>query len=189
MKKLDEYISVTNVFTEKQCTDIISHIKEDKNWQQHKWYQFSHDNSYTYKDKELDVLSINNKLSQIINPVIHKSLVNYSQMFGEEGENTTNFLNYFTPPRFNRYTTGTMMRKHVDLIQSIFDGTRKGVPIVSIVIALNDDYEGGEFIFEDDYKIKLKAGDMLIFPSTFMYGHEVTEITKGTRYSLVSWSY
>ena len=38
-------------------------------------------------------------------------------------------------------------------------------------------------------EIPLKTGDILLFPSTFMYPHEVKEARKGTRYSFVSWAF
>ena len=81
-----------------------------------------------------------------------------------------------------------MMRKHYDHIHSIFDGKMKGVPIISIVANLNEDYEGAEFYCRGK-EIPLKTGDILLFPSTFMYPHEVKEATKGTRYSFVSWAF
>mgnify|MGYP001213588018 CR=1 FL=1 len=34
----------------------------------------------------------------------------------------------------------------------------------------------------------LKKGDVVIFPSNFMYPHRVEKVTKGTRYSFVTWS-
>jgi len=71
------------------------------------------------------------------------------------------------------------MRKHYDHIHSIFDGKHKGVPILSLVGVLNEDYEGGEFIFNNTHEVKLKTGDILMFPSNFMFAHEVKEITKG----------
>ncbi len=80
------------------------------------------------------------------------------------------------------------MRKHYDHIHSIFDGKMKGVPIVSIVANLNEDYEGSEFMCREK-EIKLKTGDILMFPSNFMYPHEVKETTKGVRYSFVSWAF
>ena len=80
------------------------------------------------------------------------------------------------------------MRKHYDHIHSIFDGQMKGVPIVSIVANLNEDYKGGEFVCRDK-KINLKTGDILMFPSNFMYPHKVKETTEGTRYSFVSWAF
>ena len=53
---------------------------------------------------------------------------------------------------------------------------------------LNDDYEGGEFAFFDrQLKYKLNKGDVLMFPSTFMYPHEVMPVTQGTRYSIITW--
>ena len=42
---------------------------------------------------------------------------------------------------------------------------------------------------ENRAEIRLKTGDILMFPSNFMYPHEVTECTKGTRYSFVSWAF
>ena len=51
---------------------------------------------------------------------------------------------------------------------------------------LNNDYEGGEFVLIDE-KIDLSKGDIIIFPSNFMYPHKVEPVTKGTRYSYISW--
>jgi predicted 2-oxoglutarate/Fe(II)-dependent dioxygenase YbiX len=107
----------------------------------------------------------------------------------QEDERIKSFIQTFTPIRFNRYRTGTMMRKHYDHIHSIFDGKYKGIPILSLVGILNEDYEGGEFLFSSKHEIKFKAGDMLVFPSNFMYPHEVKEITKGERYSFVAWAF
>jgi predicted 2-oxoglutarate/Fe(II)-dependent dioxygenase YbiX len=71
----------------------------------------------------------------------------------------------------------------------LFDGQQKGIPVLSLVGVLNDEYEGGELTFFDDYKLDLKQGDVVVFPSCFLYPHKVNEITKGTRYSLVSWAW
>jgi predicted 2-oxoglutarate/Fe(II)-dependent dioxygenase YbiX len=35
--------------------------------------------------------------------------------------------------------------------------------------------------------IKLKKGDLLIFPSVFLYPHKVEPVKKGIRYSFISW--
>ena len=79
------------------------------------------------------------------------------------------------------------MALHCDHIHSLFEGNRKGIPILSVLGVLNDDYNGGEFIMFDDYEIKFKQGDILIFPSNFMFPHKVEPVTKGTRYSFISW--
>jgi len=62
---------------------------------------------------------------------------------------------------------------------------------LSIVVQLSDqlDYEGGRFEFSEVQSphelMWEKQGSVLIFPSYLV--HRVTPVTRGTRYSLVSW--
>jgi predicted 2-oxoglutarate/Fe(II)-dependent dioxygenase YbiX len=63
---------------------------------------------------------------------------------------------------------------------------------LSIIINLNDTYEGGDLIFTDQKekeikRLKLGKGSIVFFPSNFMYPHGIQPITKGTRYSIVAW--
>jgi predicted 2-oxoglutarate/Fe(II)-dependent dioxygenase YbiX len=59
---------------------------------------------------------------------------------------------------------------------------------VSCSFALNDDYEGGEFAFFDrELVYRLKKGSCIMFPSNFMYPHEIMPVTSGTRYSIITW--
>lgn len=59
---------------------------------------------------------------------------------------------------------------------------------VSCSFILNNDFEGGEFaFFNRELKYKVEKGDALMFPSNFMYPHEVMPVTKGTRYSIITW--
>lgn len=59
---------------------------------------------------------------------------------------------------------------------------------ISCSFILNDDFEGGEFaFFNREVKYKLDKGDAIMFPSNFMYPHEVMPVTKGTRYSIITW--
>ena len=59
---------------------------------------------------------------------------------------------------------------------------------VSCSFALNDDYEGGEWgFFDRAMVIKAPKGSAVLFPSNFMYPHEIMPVTKGTRYSIVTW--
>jgi len=80
-----------------------------------------------------------------------------------------------------RYKKGEFYIQHVD---SFLQAPR----LVTASVHLNDDYEGGEFTFFDRrLKYRLNTGDVLMFPSTFMYPHEVMPVTSGTRYSIVTW--
>ena len=59
----------------------------------------------------------------------------------------------------------------------------------SIIIALNSDYEGGIFNFPlQNYKVKLKQGDAIVFPATYTHRHEVSSPENGTlRYTINTW--
>jgi len=73
---------------------------------------------------------------------------------------------------------------HVDF------GTKTAERHLSISICLNNNYEGGEFVFkikDEDLQFPQNVGDCLIFPSNFMFPHRVNKITKGTRYALIAW--
>jgi predicted 2-oxoglutarate/Fe(II)-dependent dioxygenase YbiX len=93
----------------------------------------------------------------------------------------------FSKIRYNKYSSNKKMAEHCDHITMIFDGERKGIPILSVLSVLNNDYSGGEFFMFQDKKIKLNEGDVLIFPSNFLYPHKVDPVIKGTRYSMISW--
>jgi PKHD-type hydroxylase len=61
---------------------------------------------------------------------------------------------------------------------------------LSVTIQLSDDkdYEGGNLLLhyeKDPIKAPTEQGKVIVFPSYML--HEVTPVTKGTRYSLVCW--
>jgi predicted 2-oxoglutarate/Fe(II)-dependent dioxygenase YbiX len=60
--------------------------------------------------------------------------------------------------------------------------------VLSVLLYLNDDYEGGEIEFRHSgIKFKPEAGSVLFFPSNFLYVHEVYPVTRGPRYALPNW--
>jgi len=60
------------------------------------------------------------------------------------------------------------------------------VATVSAVIYLNHNYEGGELAFPRfGLELKPKQGNIVVFPSTFIYEHASQEMISGTKYSVV----
>ena len=58
---------------------------------------------------------------------------------------------------------------------------------VSLVAYPNDDYvDGGLHFQHQDLLVKPRAGDLYIFPSTYMYSHRAMPVTSGTKYSIVT---
>jgi len=95
------------------------------------------------------------------------------------------------PPMFNRYHVGNSYGLHVDNAMRVVPGTAVRVRTdLSATLFLNDpdEYEGGELRIEgqhDAREIKLKAGDMIIYPSTQL--HSVKPVISGSRIASFFW--
>jgi|TARA_R100000005_G_C4902285_1_gene143895 Rps23 Pro-64 3,4-dihydroxylase Tpa1-like proline 4-hydroxylase len=84
-----------------------------------------------------------------------------------------------------KYSPGGRYNLHVDHFSNV---SRH----LSIIINLNNNYEGGDLVFTDPKsnevkRLKLGERSIVFFPSNFMYPHKIEPITKGTRYSIVAW--
>lgn len=185
LSDIKDYVKIYKNFLSKDlCKNIVEEIKSNE-WERHRFYTYKQE-SVQYKN-ELSVSwcqsELEKELSKKLWYAIEKYIVkdfNFKWFAGWNG---------YTEIRFNKYEIGTKMKQHCDHIHTMFDGQRKGIPILSIVGCLNNDYEGGDFIMWEDKKIEIPEGAVLIFPSNFMYPHKVSPVTKGIRYSYVSWVY
>ena len=164
------------------CRFVIDSIK-NKSWNSHLWSTDGTD-QFSYPTKELDVLEPTPDLEDILNPLISLSVKYYNDFIGSE---KVSQVTCFSPVRFNRYQKGQTMRIHCDHIKTLFEGEVKGIPVLSIIINFNDDYIGGDLIFWDDYKVDLGEGDVVVFPSLFLFPHRIEEVTENIRYSGVAW--
>ena len=188
MKSLLDYVMRFPVVDKELCENIIIELGKSE-WQDHSMYTFHKGKNIKEKDiiGGLKVTTLNSPN----NSLLIESLFNPIQKYiTEKGAPFYNSWEGYTPIRYNKYEPGMTMAKHVDHIYAIFEnnhGVKKGIPTLSIVGALNDDYEGGEIEMFEDTKIKLNAGEVIIFPSIFLYPHKICEVTQGTRHSFVSW--
>jgi len=185
--KIEDYVlKAESVLPSKLCKDLIKDLNKDKkNWTTHKWHSRSTGN-YEYKSgkKELFNCYLGNDHSGEVMKILWTVIASYIKKFNYKWFDS---WTGYSPVRFNIYKKGKTMADHCDHIGTLFDGPRKGIPILSVLGTLNTDYEGGEFIMFGNKKYKLKQGDILVFPSNFLYPHRVDPVTKGTRYSYISW--
>ena len=188
--KLDECIFVAQKIIPADLCDAIVQDIEKRKWKPHTWYSNVKD-SYFSETKELDI--------QYATPQLQKELKNYVIESGRQYNKnyayhlstwkTNQMMNFFSTVRFNRYAPGQIMRQHHDHIHSLFDGQHKGIPVLSFIMNFNDDYEGADLFFWEDTIVKLGKGDIVMFPSNWLFPHGVTEATKGKRYSAVCWGW
>ena len=85
---------------------------------------------------------------------------------------------------FLMYDVRGKYETHVDTFHIHSTETRK----LTVLLFLNDDFEGGKFYIANTHKRiypEQKKGTILIFPSFMPHG--VEPVTKGTRYSVITW--
>jgi predicted 2-oxoglutarate/Fe(II)-dependent dioxygenase YbiX len=182
---LKDYVKIYKRFYAPElCTSIVNNLQR-VNWDIHTFYNALTNLATSYENElsvSYDVIPEKQKLDEqiwhVVNQYITKDMVYMKDWFTG--------WNGYSASRFNRYLPETKMKLHCDHIHSLFDGTRKGIPVLSVLGILNSDYEGGEFVMCGE-EIKLDAGDVIVFPSNFLYPHEVKPVTSGVRYSFVSW--
>ena len=87
--------------------------------------------------------------------------------------------------QMSRYPVGGHYNWHMDSKAPVNNEQRK----LSIVMLLNDDFEGGhlELATNQGQNVLKSQGDIVVFPS--FLNHRVHPVTKGTRYTAVSWAY
>ena len=101
------------------------------------------------------------------------AVTDYCKMYNIE-------MNYWEAMNIVKYGPGQHFQEHADHGWSY-------VCTVSLVAYPNDDYEGGELNFGKlGISFKPKAGDLYIFPSTYLFSHRAMPVTSGTKYSVVT---
>lgn len=123
-------------------------------------------------DKNVDVRQeIDNSLFKCANNCLKQYLEKFPTL---TADNDTGY-------ELLRYKEGQKYTQHTD---SFVQQQRS----ITCSLLLNEDYEGGEFgFFDREILIKGGKGSAIMFPSNFMYPHEILEVISGTRYSIVTW--
>lgn len=192
-----------------QTIDDLDSIEENEGTSSWKAWTSSTNKDFIYgKTKTFDINSIDKleepyktKMAFIYN-TIQNSLYNvckdYALSIGDNDE-----PNLFPTFNIKKYATGTSMGAHFDQLDG--DKTLR----YSLVMYLNDDFEGGEISFtlsdyegilnktkstpsvdyakalEEgfmDFSIKPKAGSVIIFPSSAPYHHTAHLVKTGFKY-------
>lgn len=113
------------------------------------------------------------KMHQLAFSSIHPNVQDYGAYWGVG-------VNFYEAFNFVKYDgAGTHFKVHADHGPAY-------VTTISVVAYINDNYEGGELYFPRfDLTIKPKKGDIVVFPSTYIYEHASQDMISGTKYSIV----
>jgi Rps23 Pro-64 3,4-dihydroxylase Tpa1-like proline 4-hydroxylase len=180
---LADYIYHKNSFSHSLCEDIVSTYKEEifnryKNSKDTRHLGELQISDHEIIDKKNSY--VRKKIEQEIFNFIGFLIKDYEKHVGHDNIHIQEDIGY----SLRQMTVGDYYAEHDD--EGVGQTARSRRLTVSI--CLNEDYEGGDFTFFKETKIyKLKKGDVLVFPSSFMFPHGVQKITKGTRYQLLTW--
>jgi hypothetical protein len=179
---LNNYELITNNL----CNELIKYIDNSENYNIEKWKQNTNVNCKYININDINDIIIKNnfdlQLFNIINWVINYLYKEYDIIC--TGDSGYCLRKIFGPTRLHKDGI------NINIIDNRFLPIKK-IRNMSIIICLNDDYDGGEFYFpSQNFKVKLKKGQIIVFPPYWTHPHMVSSPLNGTyRYTINTWLY
>jgi Golgi nucleoside diphosphatase len=173
---------ITNDF----CKELINYINNTSNFIIEEWGNYKNVNCKFIKINNINETEIRKKFDDDIYKIINY-IINYlNNEYGIlcSGDSGYCLRKIHGPTRLHKDGIS------VEQIENRYIPIKK-IRNMSIIIALNDDYDGGEFYFPvQDFKIKLKKGQIIAFPPYWTHPHMVSGPLNGTyRYTINTWLY
>jgi len=187
-KNIEKYVYKTSFISKDECTNVLNTLNKENNWREYP-FDSAKDNicvkenpDIKYRDTKLQNSELNNHLNNKIENVVDE----YINVFLKDMYWFPKWKGY-GDFHFIHYPKNTGMGTHCDHVSNQFDGTRRGIPVLSVLGMLTDNFKGGKLLFWDETIIEFQAGEVLIFPSNFLYPHRVMPVLEGDRYSFIKW--
>ena len=109
---------------------------------------------------------------------VNQLILNYTEDFSYCGES---ILGKHQGIHILKYDVNDYYNVHVD------DFGESAFRRLSISIQLNDGFDGGDFVFFNNYRVTLRKNQGIIFPSSWIFTHQITPVISGERISAVTW--
>jgi Rps23 Pro-64 3,4-dihydroxylase Tpa1-like proline 4-hydroxylase len=180
---LRDYIVVfENIISDDLCNEVLDEYNNDKNWI----------NTTTSGGLNRDIRrcdAINMSDSFIVQQNHEKRKNIDDKLFSCAGEAIKKYNDKFKHARIQGDSGYTLLRyQEGEFYSEHTDNFLQSPRIVSCSFTLNNDFEGGEFgFFNRELVYKPPKGSALMFPSNFLYPHEVMPVTRRVRYSIITW--
>lgn len=177
--KTDNIFIFDDIITHEQCDHIIETMEtyfKKKDFSIEKWGDVNNVNCiFKSHIPELDKL-----VYDIINKIVKKLQQDYDIICCEDTGYC--YRKIYGPTRLHK--DGVYVDKKEEEYIRI-----KSMRNMSVIICLNEDYDGGEFMFpKQDRKIKLKKGNIIAFPPYWTHLHMTYPLLNNTyRYTINTW--
>lgn len=185
MNLLDYIVVVENGISAEQCEKIIAMFSGSDEWQH---AACGPDSAYHADIRNCNIIDITRpkeekyasqaraELDGELFGIVSKAVGKYIEKFPYAAAVINSDEGY----SMMRYEPGQKVANHIDV------GATNAARALSCSIQLNDGFVGGEWVFFGKEKISVKKGDIVMFPSNFCFDHEVTPVTEGIRYSVLT---
>lgn len=181
---LEQYIHVfENILSEDFCDEILEEYANPDEWMNTK-VGYGEVNKSVRNCNEISIsdnrvieknFEKRKRIDDKIHEAVRKVIDNYMNIHNDFK------IDIDTGYGLLRYNEGEFYIEHTDSF-------KKEQRSLSCSFQLNEDYVGGEFaFFKREMMIRSSKGSAIVFPSNFMYPHEVMPVIEGTRYSIITW--
>jgi predicted 2-oxoglutarate/Fe(II)-dependent dioxygenase YbiX len=182
---LEQYIlRMPNMLADDVCDALVNEFAHSDDWELGSIGEAGKKNIYVRNCSLIEMsmkevieknYETRKKLDTEVFNSVAKALTAYKSKFPKAGASVDSGYHLL------RYLPGEYIKSHVD---AGHNANRE----LSCSIGLNNEYTGGEFYFEEiDKTVRVEKGEIIMFPSNFMFPHEIRTITSGARYSIITW--
>src|SRR6056300_312185 len=177
----DDIFLIENLLSDQKCDILRDYIDNNANIKEKEFNDETNVKSYVCKEPKLDISS--SLYKEIVEPLMSELRYIFHHKYAI-------FFNEHEAITLRKIYGATSM--HIDSVfQNKIHSSQQPVRILSCIICLNDDYEGGELIFPSQNRtIKLKKGQILLFPPYWTHPHYSEKLKNNTfRYTINTWLY
>ena len=196
MYNLIDYVAfVPNVLSHEQCDIVIDWCNKNTK-KEYRSKTGDGDDAEITNNRTSTTLAVplDSEIDNILALSINKTLLAYIETLNTNYKLKDNetWLNHLPeklesePFQINRYGESQEYKWHTDQGYNYRNEVGIFMRQFSVVVYLNDDFDGGETEFQFA-KITPQKGACLIFPSNFMFSHCARPIKNGVKYSCASW--
>ena len=185
--EIDAFIRTYKIIEEKPLSKFLAYVEKTKTFKEAPFVTKKGLEVNT-EVRDVKTLFLNDLEKSLTNVHWNNYFKNCFLRCLEEYKRETNseFLNYQTNFEMSvlKYDTNNFYTWHTD----------HGLTTprtISCILFCNDDYEGGNLAFKlpnnEEFSVEGRPGELIMWPSNFMYPHCVKPVTSGHRITVVGW--
>lgn len=171
-----------DVINTESCNELIKIINEEAT-RKDNWSSNNNVECYPLSVAEIKDEEVRKRMDDMIFKIINPLCKIFQNEFGIPCSSDGGYTLRKIVGETRMHADGVSNDSNVNLYN------KNNIRQMSVIIALNDDYDDGEFVFtEQCVRIKLKKGQLIAFPPYWTHPHKVeTPMNDTVRYTINTW--